>query len=103
MPMWGYSTGYGFGGMVWSALPLLVCLATFGLLIWALLSVAERHERRADHLAPSALETLQRRYALGEIDEPTFLRMRERLGVYTPSSADNATPETPEGVGASAR
>ncbi|MGH2502650.1 MAG: hypothetical protein ACRDID_09065 [Ktedonobacterales bacterium] len=103
MPMWGYSTSYGFGGMAWSALLLLLCLAVFGLLIWALLSVAERHERRADSLTPTALETLQRRYALGEIDEPTFLRMRERLGMYSLASADDATPKVPERIGVSAR
>src|SRR6185437_14353208 len=74
MPMWGYSYSAGFGGWAMGAL-LLACLVAFGLVIWALLSVAERREHRADPLAPGALETLRRRYALGEIDEPTFLRM----------------------------
>jgi uncharacterized membrane protein len=81
---------------------LLACLVAFGLVIWALLSVAERREHRADPLAPGALETLRRRYALGEIDEPTFLRMREQLGATSQMSAEDAEGTTPERVGAGA-
>ena len=33
---------------------------------------------------PSALEILQQRYALGEIDEVTYQQMRERLEGTTP-------------------
>ncbi len=100
MPMWGSWYGMGFGDWMMGAL-LLVCLATFGLVIWALLSVAERRERHPDQLAPDALETLGRRYALGEMDEATFLRMREQLGATNPMSADDdAARTTPEGVGA---
>lgn len=85
MPMWGYSNGAGFGGMFWGWLPLLLCLLGFGLLIWALLSMAERYNRRYERPLTEppeagALETLQRRYARGEIDEPTYLRMRQQLG-----------------------
>lgn len=102
MPMWGYSYSMGFGGWAMGAL-LLACLAAFGLIIWALLSVAERREHHADPLAPGALETLQRRYALGELDEPTFLRMREQLGATSQMSADDAARTTPDRVGAGAR
>lgn len=87
MPMWSY--GYGMGGMLWGALAMLLCLALFGLLIWGLLSLIERR-MRPDPLseAPSgALETLQRRYARGEIDEQTYQRMRERLTTRGPQTS----------------
>lgn len=99
MPMWGSWYGVGFGGWAMGAL-LLICLAAFGLVIWALLSVAERRERHTDQSAPDALETLGRRYALGEMDEATFLRMREQLGATSQMSADDETRTTPERVGA---
>ncbi len=81
MPMWGYSYGYGFGGMFWSSLAILLCLALFGLLIWGVLSLIEgRNRRRLPQSAqPSALRTLEERYARGEIDESAFLRMREQI------------------------
>jgi putative membrane protein len=85
MPMWGYSYGYGMGGMVWAALSLLMCLIVFGLLLWAILSLMERraHGSLAPGQPPSALETLRQRYARGEIDEPTYQRMYEQLAART--------------------
>jgi putative membrane protein len=82
--MWGYSTGYGVGGMIWPTLGMLLCLALFALLIWGLLSLLEgrRHSSQVGGPAPSALETLRRRYTRGEIDEPTFQRMSERLTAH---------------------
>jgi putative membrane protein len=81
MPMWDYSDGYGMGGMLSGALGILLCLALFGLLIWGLLSLLEGRTRHSltQGAQPSALEMLQQRYARGEIDEPTFQRMREQL------------------------
>ncbi len=96
MPMWGYSNGAGFGGMFWGWLPLLLCLLAFGLLVWALLSMAERYLRRHERLftepgtESGALEALQRRYARGEIDEPTYLRMRQQLGAPEPVAPGSA-------------
>ena len=103
MPMWGSSYTDGFSGLAGGSVVLLLCLTAFGLLIWALLSVVERHERRADHLSPGALETLRRRYALGDMDEATFLRMREQLDPSSQMSADDEARAIPERVGAGAR
>jgi uncharacterized membrane protein len=46
-----------------------------------LLSLLEGRTRHSltQGAQPSALEMLQQRYARGEIDEPTFQRMREQL------------------------
>ena len=81
MPMWGFSYGYGFGGVFWGVLLMLGCLALFGLLIWGMLSLIEgrNHRRLLQTAQPSALQTLEERYARGEIDEPAFLRMREQI------------------------
>lgn len=78
MPMWGYSSG--MGGMLWT-LSMLMCLFVFGLLIWGILSLMERRAQHspASDQAPSALETLRRRYAHGEIDDSTYQRMSEQL------------------------
>lgn len=98
MPMWGYSNSPGFGGMLWGWLPLLLCLIGFGLLVWALLSMAERAARRNERMLatpdaePGALETLQRRYARGEIDESSYLRMRQQLGAPERAASELTAP-----------
>lgn len=93
MPMWGYSYGYGFGGVFWGVLLTLLCLALFGLLIWGMLSLIEgrSHRRLLQATPPSALRTLEERYARGEIDEPAFLRMREQITSHSMISASDPT------------
>lgn len=80
MPMWGYPYSYGAGGVLLGLAIMLLCLSALGLLIWYALSLIEWRERRHSlNDGPGALATLQQRYARGELDEPTFLRMRESL------------------------
>jgi putative membrane protein len=81
MPMWGYSSGYGMGGVLWMTLGLLLCLVVMGLLLWSILSLVERREHHSltPGQPPSALEALRQRYARGEIDESTYQRMYEQL------------------------
>lgn len=81
MPMWQYSYGYGMGGFLWMMLGLLLILGLIGLLIWGIFRLVEgRPHQHALVAEPrSALEILQQRFARGEIDEQTFLRMREQL------------------------
>jgi uncharacterized membrane protein len=91
--MWGY--GYGWAGMFWMGLGLLLFLALLAAAIWALARWSQRNRTSAmpptPHVPPnqpSALEVLRQRYARGEIDATTFENMRERL-----QAAD--TPERP--------
>ena len=79
--MWGYPYGYGGWGGVLPVLMLLLGIAIVALLIWGLFRLLGSQARRTlpPGPQPNALETLQQRYARGEIDEQTFLRMREQL------------------------
>lgn len=79
------------GGHMWlemafTGLSLLLWLGIAGLAIWATLRwIAPRWRTAmaapAAYVAPqpSAIETLRHRYALGEIDAPTFEQMVERI------------------------
>ncbi len=97
MPMWGYPAGYGWAGFLWMALNMVFWLALLGLLIWALARWLGRSPSGGNAPPPpptspalSALDVLKQRYARGEIDEPTYLRMREQL--------EDQRPLTPSGT-----
>jgi uncharacterized membrane protein len=66
----------------------LFVLALLGVLAWAVIELVNRRHAGATTPppnAPSAIELLRQRYALGEIDTATFEQMLERLlasGVY---------------------
>ncbi|HEX6800085.1 MAG TPA: SHOCT domain-containing protein [Ktedonobacterales bacterium] len=99
MPMWGYySAGYGWAGFFWMALSAAFWLALLGLLAWALLRWLGRGQVRGTPSSPpspppaSALDVLQQRYARGELDEPTYLHMREQL------EAPETQPREPAGA-----
>lgn len=90
MPMWGYSAGYGWTGFVWMTLNTVFWLVLLGLLIWALARWLGHGPGR--NVAPppppaSALDVLNQRYARGELDEPTYLRMREQLDAPQPQAS----------------
>ena len=78
--MWGY--GYGWGGMLWMSLSMLIGLALLVLAIWALVRwLGGRPAATGPSAgAPSAMEILQQRYARGEIDTAAYEGMRRRLG-----------------------
>lgn len=68
----------GLGSLFW--------LVVLGLAIWLLVRWITRHQTGANppHPGtspnpPSAVEILRQRYARGEIDEATFMRMRAHL------------------------
>lgn len=89
--MWGYS--YTWPMMLEMVFWNLLWLALLGLAVWVLarwLLRSTAHERSQALLPPtepSALETLRRRYARGEIDAITFEQMCERLqATYEPIS-----------------
>lgn len=61
----------------------IVWLVLLALLIWGAVAwLKQRSVNSPPHIESrfSALEILRQRYARGEIDDATFMRMRERLG-----------------------
>jgi putative membrane protein len=94
--MWGYGTTYTWGGMLLMLLSMLFWFALLGALIWALVHWITRSGVPSGTPGdPSALETLQQRYARGEIDDATFARMRQHL-VGSTSVRDDASPSVPQ-------
>jgi len=81
-PMCGPGAPRGWGMMMFSMLIWLLVVAVVAVLVWrfavvrgGLLSPGGRPPRE-----PSAREIVESRYARGEIDRETYLRMREDLG-----------------------
>ncbi len=82
----GYGYGYGmmgpwmmggYGGMF--LMPIL-WIAVVGLIIWAVVAAAQRGgESGSTHSSESALETLKRRYARGEINKEEYEQKRKDL------------------------
>ncbi len=82
--MWGYD--FGWGGMLLMVFGSILWIALLVVLVWALIRWLERKTSAVGGTAastpptgPSALETLQQRYARGEIDTATYEQMREHL------------------------
>jgi uncharacterized membrane protein len=86
-PLGGGPGGHWLG-LAFAGLSLLLWLGIPALIVWASLRwIAPRMPSLATHqigvaqsaTTPSAVETLRHRYALGEIDAPTFEQMVERI------------------------
>ena len=82
--MWYY--GSGWAGMLWMGLSMLFWTLLLGLVIWLLVRWITRQSTVGSPPyagtppnPPSALEILRQRYARGEVDEETFIRMRAHL------------------------
>jgi uncharacterized membrane protein len=83
--MSGYS--FSWGGMVLMLLGMALSIALLVVLVWALINWFNRKSSTTVPPSPtsipsnlSALEILQQRYAISDIDTATFERMREQLG-----------------------
>ena len=81
---WNY--GYGWGDFFWMVLWMAIWLGLLSLVIWAIMRAISRrrwstlrHEWHVQPTEPGALEILNRRYALGELDAATYEAMRERI------------------------
>jgi putative membrane protein len=90
--MWGYRfNGFSWGGMLLMLFNMLFWFGLLGLLVWALVrwitGRAPTGTGTSSTMGPSALEILRQRYARGELDEATFLRMREQLETYEEHSS----------------
>ncbi|WP_062349378.1 SHOCT domain-containing protein [Herbidospora yilanensis] len=75
---------YGYGiGMGWMIIFSLVWLVLLGAVVWAAIRLAQGWggKERAQEPADTPEEILARRFARGEIDEPTYDAARERLSV----------------------
>jgi putative membrane protein len=87
--MWGY--GYSGPGMAaWMIISSLIWLAIVGVAVWAFVRWVTTHTQASPPTGltgPSAYEILRQRYARGEIDEPTFERMRAQLTAASPDQA----------------
>lgn len=72
---------YGYGtGSVWMMLMPLLWIALIAAIVWAVIRLAQRPG--GEHHTPhreTPEEILDRRFALGEIDEDTYTRTRDRL------------------------
>ena len=77
--------GHWVMGLAFMGLSLLFWAGLIALVAWALMRWALPRLRGLPAMAamqtaqPSAIETLRHRYALGEIDAPTFEQMVERV------------------------
>ena len=78
--MHGYGHEFGWGGMVFGGIMMLLFWGgLITLIIWAVKSISTRSNTRINGLEPSAREILDRRYAQGEIDRDEYERMKEDL------------------------
>jgi len=82
--MWGYIYNWSWGGFVLMLLSMIFWFGLLGLLIWAIVRWLAPGHAFTTH-TPSALEIAQQRYARGEIDEATYLRIRQQLTTPPPS------------------
>jgi putative membrane protein len=64
---------------IFAAIWVLFSLALLVLIVLGIVWLVRRLQRDSQASGSAALDELQRRYALGEIDRDTFLRMRDDL------------------------
>jgi putative membrane protein len=85
--MYGYGTGWG-----WMMLMPFVLIVLLGVVIWAVVRLVQRsgdHQQSAGACRETPQETLDRRFASGEIDADAYTQTRTRLAGREPSSPCN--------------
>ena len=77
----GGSTMMGMGGMMWLGLLWIVLpAAVIGLLVAGAIWLVRRRQAAAESTPENARQTLDRRYASGELERDAYLQMRSDLG-----------------------
>lgn len=76
--MWDYGWGWGWPGPFPISLSSILWIVLIAAAIWALVRWLDKRNARTVPPA-SAMEILRQRYARGDIDTTTFMRMREQL------------------------
>jgi putative membrane protein len=80
MPMMYYDgNGWTWGGALVMALSMLFWVGLLALILWAIVRAFQGRGPINQHQVPSAIDTLQQRYARGEIDAKTYDEMLSRL------------------------
>jgi putative membrane protein len=83
---------YWNGGWAWMAFMPLLWIALIGLVVWAVVRLTQHPAGRGDSrdgrepTRETPEETLDRRFASGEIDADTYTKARERLAAHRPRS-----------------
>ncbi|HEY7975470.1 MAG TPA: SHOCT domain-containing protein [Ktedonobacterales bacterium] len=99
--------GHWWMGLAFMGLSLLFWVGLISLLAWALMRWVLPRLRAMPAMAamsggafqpaqPSAVETLRHRYALGEIDAPTFEQMVERILASEARERQGEQPGAPQ-------
>lgn len=70
---------YGWFGVDWWSLGLMIGLLLIGITVIVLLAVNISRRTHTEHGSHEALDLLKNRYANGEIDRDTFERMKKDL------------------------
>ena len=92
--MWGYNNtnGGGMFGMGYAGMGLMMVLGIvlIGVIIWSVIRYTSAQTHAISPITtsgPAAIELLNQRYARGEIDAPTFTRMRQQLTASHPDAS----------------
>lgn len=92
--MWDMGDGWGW----WMVFGWIWMVGVVAVVVWAVFALSRRDPNRPPERAPmtelAPLEVLERRYALGELSDEQFERMRQRLS-QSASAAKASSPAPP--------
>ena len=77
-------------GYAGTGIMMVLGILLVGVIIWGVVQYTATQTQAINHspaAGPAALELLRQRYARGEIDAPTFTRMRQQLTSSSPDAS----------------